>query len=67
MAAGELEGVHLEGPFLSDARRGAQNPAALTDVDLGLIEALVAAADRGGAPDALVQMTFCLLYTSRCV
>ena len=58
VAAGELEGVHLEGPFLSDARRGAQNPAALTDVDVGLIEALVAAADRGGAPDALVQMTF---------
>ena len=28
--AGDLAGVHLEGPFLSDARCGAQNPAALT-------------------------------------
>ena len=58
VAAGELEGVHSEGPFLSYVRRGAQNPAVLTDVDLGLVERLTAAAADAGAADALVQMTF---------
>ncbi|GAB78414.1 N-acetylglucosamine 6-phosphate deacetylase [Austwickia chelonae] len=58
VAEGELAGIHLEGPFLSYARRGAQNPAALTDVDLDLVERLAATATSAGAPDALVQMTF---------
>lgn len=58
VAAGELAGVHLEGPFLSAARRGAQNPAALVDPDPSLVEALVAAAAEGGAPGALRQMTW---------
>ncbi len=58
VAAGDLAGIHLEGPFLSHARRGAQDPAALTDVDPSLLEALGEAAARGGAAHALTQMTF---------
>ena len=33
-----LAGIHLEGPFLSTARCGAQDPAALTDADPSLLE-----------------------------
>ncbi|MHB1472602.1 MAG: N-acetylglucosamine-6-phosphate deacetylase [Dermatophilaceae bacterium] len=58
VAQGELAGIHLEGPFLSMERRGAQNPAALCDVDPGLLEALVEAAVGAGAPGAIAQMTF---------
>ncbi|MHB8188583.1 MAG: N-acetylglucosamine-6-phosphate deacetylase [Dermatophilaceae bacterium] len=58
VAQGELAGIHLEGPFLSMQRRGAQNPAALCDVDPGLLEALVEAAVGAGAPGAIAQMTF---------
>jgi N-acetylglucosamine-6-phosphate deacetylase len=58
VARGDLAGIHLEGPFLSMERRGAQNPAALCDVDAGLLEALVEAATAAGAPGALAQMTF---------
>lgn len=58
VARGELAGIHLEGPFLSMERRGAQNPAALCDVDAGLLEALVEAAAVAGAPGAIAQMTF---------
>ncbi len=58
VARGDLAGIHLEGPFLSMERRGAQNPAALRDVDAGLLEALVHAATTAGAPGALAQMTF---------
>lgn len=50
--SGEIAGIHLEGPFLSSVRCGAQDPAALLDVDLDLVDALVAA---GGG---LLQMTF---------
>jgi len=53
VADGVVGGIHLEGPFLSTVRRGAQNPAALRDVDPDLVAALVAAA----GPGALVQMT----------
>ncbi len=41
---GLVAGIHLEGPFLSHARCGAQNPAYLLDPDLGLMEELVTAA-----------------------
>jgi len=41
--AGELAGVHLEGPFLSAARCGAQDPAALVPGDPGLLGELLAA------------------------
>ena len=58
VAAGELAGIHLEGPFLSEIRCGAQDPRALTDVDLDLVERLQAAAEGAGAPAAIVQQTF---------
>ena len=40
--AGELAGVHLEGPFLSTARCGAQDPAALVPGDPALLAELLA-------------------------
>jgi N-acetylglucosamine-6-phosphate deacetylase len=54
VADGDLAGVHLEGPFLSTVRCGAQNPAALIDPDPGLLERLVAAA----GPGVIAQMTW---------
>ena len=53
VGAGVLAGIHLEGPFLSVARCGAQDPTALVDPDPALVAALVDAAHGG-----LVQMTF---------
>jgi len=58
VAQGDLAGIHLEGPFLSMERRGAQNPDVLCDVDVALVEALVEAATAAGAPWAIAQMTF---------
>ncbi|WP_457253491.1 N-acetylglucosamine-6-phosphate deacetylase [Pedococcus sp. P5_B7] len=52
--AGELAGIHLEGPFLSTVRCGAQNPAALVDADVALVETLGDAAGEG----AFAQMTW---------
>ncbi len=49
---GEIAAIHLEGPFLSEARRGAQNPAHLTDGDPALVREL---ADIAGG--ALATMT----------
>jgi N-acetylglucosamine-6-phosphate deacetylase len=43
--AGELAGVHLEGPFLSAARCGAQDPAALLPGDPVLLERLLDAGE----------------------
>lgn len=51
---GELAGIHLEGPFLSTVRCGAQNPAALIDPDLKLLDDLVLEA----GPGAIAQMTW---------
>jgi len=48
----------VEGPFLSHERRGAQDPAALTDVHPSLVEALVQTAEAAGAPGAVAQVTF---------
>ena len=53
VAAGVLAGIHLEGPFLSVARCGAQDPTALVDPDPALVDTLLTAAQGG-----LVQMTF---------
>ncbi len=53
VASGHLAGIHLEGPFLSTARCGAQDPAALVDVDLALVDALASAAE-----GCLAQMTY---------
>lgn|GEM_PF-4266297 len=39
-------------------RRDAQSPAALCDVDPGLIDAAVEAAPGAGGPGAIAQMTF---------
>lgn len=54
VADGTLSGIHLEGPFLSAARCGAQNPAALIEPDLALLEQLAAEAGAG----AIAQMTW---------
>jgi N-acetylglucosamine-6-phosphate deacetylase len=43
-AAGEIAGIHAEGPFLSYERRGAQSPDHLAQGDAGLVRELVAAA-----------------------
>ena len=53
VAAGVLAGIHLEGPFLSVARCGAQDPSALVDPDPALVDTLVTTAQGG-----LAQMTF---------
>jgi N-acetylglucosamine-6-phosphate deacetylase len=45
VADGHLLGVHLEGPFLSPVRCGAQDPAYLIDPDPALTEQLLKAGD----------------------
>jgi N-acetylglucosamine-6-phosphate deacetylase len=51
---GTLAGIHLEGPFLSTVRCGAQDPSALVDADLALVAALGDAAGVG----AFAHMTW---------
>jgi N-acetylglucosamine-6-phosphate deacetylase len=46
-AAGQLLGIHLEGPFLAPARRGAHAPWLLRDPDQAMVAGLLEAA--GGA------------------
>lgn len=54
VADGTLAGIHLEGPFLSTVRCGAQDPATLVDADLALVAALGEAA----GPGAFAHMTW---------
>ncbi|MBN0041057.1 amidohydrolase family protein [Cellulosimicrobium cellulans] len=42
--AGEIVGIHLEGPFLSEVRCGAQNPHDMLEGDPGLVRAIATAA-----------------------
>ena len=64
----QVAGIHAEGPFLSAARCGAQDPEFMVDPDPDVIDGLVAAADghlrmmtiapeRPGAIDAIGQLT----------
>ena len=41
--AGKIAGIHAEGPFLSEARCGAQDPRFLQEPDPGFVSELVAA------------------------
>ena len=59
---GVLAGVHLEGPYLAQARCGAQNPAHLRDpdpgelarlLDLGAVRMMTLAPERPGGIDAI--------------
>jgi N-acetylglucosamine-6-phosphate deacetylase len=45
VASGDLLGIHLEGPFLSRARCGAQSPEFIIDPDPALAKDLLSAAD----------------------
>ena len=58
VASGDLAGIHLEGPFIAAARKGAHDPGALRDGDPGLVDALAEAAAAVGAPGAIRHMTF---------
>ncbi|RRD48374.1 N-acetylglucosamine-6-phosphate deacetylase [Arachnia propionica] len=43
VASGELDGIHLEGPFLAEARKGAHDAALLRDPEPELVERLIEA------------------------
>lgn len=58
VADGTLAGIHLEGPFLAESRRGAHDPRALIAPDPALVDRLAEVAALAGAPDALAQLTF---------
>lgn len=57
VADGTLAGIHLEGPFLADGRRGAHDPRCLSLPDPDLVRRLVDVAATSGAPGAIVQWT----------
>jgi N-acetylglucosamine-6-phosphate deacetylase len=47
VAAGVLAGLHFEGPYLAEARCGAQNPAFLRDPSIDELRALIELGDGG--------------------
>lgn len=51
--AGELAGIHLEGPFLASEKKGAHDPALLMDPDPESVERLIAA---GGPALKMITM-----------
>jgi N-acetylglucosamine-6-phosphate deacetylase len=51
-ARGEVEAIHLEGPFISEARKGAQNPAHISGGDAELVRRLCEL-----SPGAVATMT----------
>ena len=63
--SGEIAGIHLEGPYLSTARCGAQNPAYLRDpsteelsdlIALGVVRSVTIAPELPGALDAIALL-----------
>ncbi|MDO5503521.1 MAG: N-acetylglucosamine-6-phosphate deacetylase [Actinomycetia bacterium] len=58
IADGSVLGLHLEGPFLAEACRGAHDPAALRDFEPELLETMVEALAEEGVESAIRQMTF---------
>jgi len=65
---GVLAGIHFEGPYLSDARCGAQNPAVLRDPDVkeidqlieagaGAVKMMTIAPERDGAIEAIEYLS----------
>lgn len=66
-AEGEIDGIHLEGPFLAPTRRGAHDPAVLQPPNLELLDELFAIAGTTirmvtiapELPDALAAIDWC--------
>ncbi|TDD81234.1 N-acetylglucosamine-6-phosphate deacetylase [Actinomadura rubrisoli] len=65
-AGSKVLGVHLEGPFLSEKRKGAHNAAFLTDptpeavaalLETGLVKLVTLAPERNGALEAIRTLT----------
>jgi N-acetylglucosamine-6-phosphate deacetylase len=58
VAEGLLLGIHLEGPYLAEARCGAHDPALLRDPDPDFVTSLVELCATLAVPQAIRQITF---------